>query len=95
MIRTTLGIMPPVVDQQHSNHARRPNSFDSLTAFIANQPGLAAELIRRHRDDGTNHCRLCGPGAQAGRDVWPCQIYTAAERATSAAIPWRSARDPQ
>jgi hypothetical protein len=86
MISTTLVNMPPV-DQQYSNHhAEKQNTSDSLTAFIVNQPGLAEDLMRKHRDDGSNHCRVCSTGAQAGRDVWPCRIYCAAKRANSAAM---------
>ena len=55
--------------------------FPQLVALIVAERGMAAALVLQHPDDGTGHCRQCTAGAQAGRHVWPCQIYLAAQQA--------------
>lgn len=62
-----------------------PPYFDQLVKFIAAEHGMADRLTRDHANDGINHCRTCTIGAQAGRLIWPCQIYLAARHASNRA----------
>jgi hypothetical protein len=55
--------------------------FAQLVSFIVGQAGMAEQLITQHSNDGTGHCRRCTTGAQAGRHIWPCQTYLAAQQA--------------
>ena len=52
---------------------------DPLVEFILGHAGMAEVLLDQHRDDGTGHCRVCTTGGQAGRPVWPCTTFVAAE----------------
>jgi hypothetical protein len=53
--------------------------IDPLVEFILCHAGMAEVLLDQHRDDGSGHCRVCTTGGQAGRPVWPCTTFAAAE----------------
>ncbi len=49
---------------------------DALTTALAetmsSNPGMAAELMRAHVDDGTGHCAGCT--SHSSRPIWPCRL---------------------
>jgi hypothetical protein len=51
-----------------------------IVELIAGEPGMAARMLAEHTDDGSGHCRVCGP--QAARQVWPCPLLGLATRAS-------------
>jgi hypothetical protein len=51
-----------------------------IVAFIAGEPGMAQRMLAEHRDDGSGHCRVCGP--ESARTVWPCPLRGLAEQAS-------------
>jgi hypothetical protein len=55
---------------------------DELITFIAAEPGMAAQLLAQHTDDGTGRCRVCSSGAQSGHYQHPCAIWLAADEAS-------------
>jgi hypothetical protein len=58
-----------------------PLPSDPLLEFLLHG-NRAARLLSEHVDDGTGRCSVCSQGGQVGRVRWPCQLATAAQRAT-------------
>jgi hypothetical protein len=52
-----------------------------LATLLLLEPAAIAQLLARHVDDGTGHCRVCTAGGQTGRYRYPCVIQLAAEQA--------------
>ena len=46
-----------------------------MVLFIRSQTGMAERLLAEHVDDGSERCRVCVIGGQAGRHRWPCTTY--------------------
>ena len=64
-----------------SRAGQEPDLVGELVRFLLRHPPADDRLLRAHQDDGTGHCTICTAGAQTGRLVWPCQLYTAARTA--------------
>lgn len=58
-----------------------PDLVRELVRFLRRHRPADDRLLRAHQDDGSGHCAVCTTGGQAGRLVWPCQLYTAAWKA--------------
>lgn len=69
--------------EAHGDHSSPPipSVLSELTTFLSLRPMATAKLLAQHVDDGRGYCRSCPIGAQSGRHIWPCTIYTAAARA--------------
>lgn len=74
-------VAPPRVDRVAARPVTDPVS--PLAAVIALVPALADRLMAEHVDDGTGRCRLCPLGDQAGHQLWPCRIHSAAAASRS------------
>ncbi|MFC5234591.1 hypothetical protein [Pseudonocardia zijingensis] len=55
----------------------------AVIEFMEARPGLVAELLRAHVDDGTGHCLGCS-WRQSAVPIHPCSIRWYAERAAEA-----------
>ncbi|MBL8927297.1 MAG: hypothetical protein JNM77_13820 [Pseudonocardia sp.] len=52
-----------------------------LAMVIADMPGVAQDLLRKHRRTAEGRCPVCTAGPQGAHVVHPCTVYAAAASA--------------